>query len=241
MHREIKHFKKKKNAAASGCIKNKDGTSSLFEKEDIKKRWEEYIQDLFDDDRGPELQISDNEGPSILESEVKNALHSLGTSKYEGPDGITKEELEALKEFGIEHLTSICQMIYNTGHIPEDLKKSIFVSISKKHKAGVCEDFRTVSFMSHVTKLLLKIILNRIKVQIDNEVGKEQSGFRPQSGTREGIFCMRTMTERYIAVNKEIYVCFIDHSKAFDKIHHDKLIESLQKINVDGKHITSHI
>ena len=66
--------------------------------------------------------------------------------------------------------------------------------IPKKPKASVCEDFRTISLMSHVTKLLLKIILNRIKIQIDNEVGKEQFGFRPQSGTREAIFCMRMMT-----------------------------------------------
>ena len=64
---------------------------NIFEKDDIKQRWEEYIQDLFDDDRGPELPITDNEGPSILESEVKQALHSLGTSKSEGPDGITRE------------------------------------------------------------------------------------------------------------------------------------------------------
>ena len=96
------------------CIKNKDGTSYLFEKEDTKKRWEEYIQELFDDVRGPEPQITDSEGPSILESEVEHALHSLGTFKSEGPDEITKEELEALKEFGIEHLASICQMIYTT-------------------------------------------------------------------------------------------------------------------------------
>ena len=112
-------------------------------------------------------------------------------------------------------------MIYNTGHIPEDLKKSIFVQIPKKPKASICEDFQTISLMSHVTKLLLKIILNRIKIQIDNEVGKEQFGFRPVSGTREAIFCMRMVTERYFAVNKEIYVCCIDYSKAFDKIHHD--------------------
>ena len=75
-------------------------------------------------------------------------------------------------------MTSICQIIYNTGHIPEDLKKSMFVPIPKKPKASVCEDFRTIGLMSHVTKLLLKIILNKIKIQIDNEVSKEQFGFR---------------------------------------------------------------
>ena len=58
-----------------------------------------------------------------------------------------------------------------------------------------------------------------MKVPIDNEVGKEEFGFRPQSGTREAIFRMRMMTERYIVVNKEIYVSFIDYSKAYDKIH----------------------
>ena len=86
-------------------------------------------------------------------------------------------------------------------------------------------------------KVLLKVILNRIKNKVNAEVSQEQFGFRPHLGTREAIFCMRMITERYIGAQKDVFACFIDYSKAFDKIHHTELIESLNKINLDGKDI----
>ena len=80
------------------------------------------------------------------------------------------------------------------------MKQSIFVTLPKKPKAQNCTEFRTVSLMSHVTKLLLKVIQQRITDKIDKEVSRLQSGFRPGTGTREGIFNLRTICERAIDV-----------------------------------------
>ena len=75
------------------------------------------------------------------------------------------------------------------------------------------------------------------QAKLNSEVSSNQFGFRPNSGTREAIFCMRMTTERYLCMQRNIYACFIDYSKAFDKVHHNKLIDSLMKVNTDGKDI----
>ena len=91
--------------------------------------------------------------------------------------------------------------------------------------------------MPHTLKIFLKIIQSRIGSKIDKEVGETQFGFRPGSGTREGIFCFNIMAQKHIEVNQDMYTCFIDYSKAFDKVHHDQLISCLEKIGIDGKDI----
>ena len=76
--------------------------------------------------------------------------------------------------------------------IPTEMKHSVFITLPKKAKAMICTDFRTISLMSHVTTLLLKII-QRMANKIDKEVSRLQNGFRPGTGTREGIFNVRTI------------------------------------------------
>ena len=68
----------------------------------------------------------------------------------------------------------------------------------------ICTEFRTISLMSHVTKLLLKIIRQRMANKIDKEVSRLQSGFRPGTGTREGIFNIRTKCARATDVQKDV-------------------------------------
>ena len=64
--------------------------------------------------------------------------------------------------YNIETITSLCNIIYNSGMIPTEMKHSVFVTLPKKPNAMICTEFRTISLMSHVTKLLLKIIEQRM-------------------------------------------------------------------------------
>ena len=69
----------------------------------------------------------------------------------------------------------------------------------------------------------------------DNEVSRLQSGFRTGSGTREGIFNLRTVCEQATDLGKDAYICFIDYTKAFDRVKHSKIIECLSEIGIDDK------
>ena len=144
-------------------------------------------------------------------------------NKATGPDEIAVELIKSLEEFGVEKLTELLNEVYDTGDIPEDMSKSIFIALPKKPGATECGMHRTISLMSHITKILLKILLNRVKNKTDPEIGVEQCGFVKDTGTRNAIIMLRILSERVIQVNQDIYACFIDYTKAFDKVQHEKL------------------
>ena len=202
MHDNVKIItgkQKKKNK--TGCIKSKDD-KLLFEKDGIKKRWSEYIGDLFDDQRPPLPSPKNLEGPRILRSEVEKAIKDSPAGKAPGEDGINAEAVKILEDFGTEKLTDLFNDIYESGHIPEDLLQSVYITLPKKSKVVKCEEHRTISLMPHVMKMFLKVVLERIKQKINREIGEEQFGFRPGSGTREGIFCISNIIQKHIQVNK---------------------------------------
>ena len=79
------------------------------------------------------------------------------------------------------------------------------------------------------------MIQQRIVDRIDKEVSQQQSAFRPGTGARESIFNLRTICERSIDAQKDIYICFIDYNKAFDRVKHDKMIGCLADIGIGDK------
>ena len=92
--------------------------------------------------------------------------------------------------------------------------------------------------MSHVTKLLLKIIQVRITAKLNKEV-ELQSGFRSGMGMREGIFNLRSICGRVLEVGKEVYIYFIDNTKAFDQVKCSKLMKFIKEIGVDDTELKS--
>ena len=111
----------------------------LFDKEKIAERWVEYIKELYDDIGEPMPQSTTAIGQSILKEEVENVTHLMKNGKATGPDDLPGEALKILDEHHIDILTTLCNLIYNTGYIPTEIKQSIFVLILKnqKHKIAM--------------------------------------------------------------------------------------------------------
>ena len=84
--------------------------------------------------------IEASNGPQILKSEIENAIKIMKSGKASGEDGITTEMLKALEDTGLNELTKLSNLIYENGKIPEDLLKSVFVTLPKKPKATNCNE-----------------------------------------------------------------------------------------------------
>ena len=106
---------------------------------------------------------------------------------------------------------------------------------SKEGDLLKCSNYRLISLMSHVTKIILRVIMNRIKKKIYTEVSWSQFGFRKKKGTRNAVSVMRTLAERSIEMQRNLYAVFIDHEKAFDRVKHHEIMKDLKPIGVDQK------
>ena len=139
-----------------GSIKDRNGTD-LTEAEDIKKRWQEYSEELYKKD----LHDPDNHNgvithlePDVLRCEVKWALGSITTNKASGGYDIPVELFQILKDDAMKMLHSICQEIWLTisQQLPQDWKRSIFIPIPKKGNAKECSNYQTTALISHARK-----------------------------------------------------------------------------------------
>ena len=126
--------------AKMGSIKDRNGMD-LTEAEDIKKRWQEYTEELYKKDLrdpGNHDGVISHLELDILECEVKWALESITTNKASGNDGIPVELFQILKDDALKVLHSIRQQIWKTHQWPQDWKRSVFIAISKKGNAKEC-------------------------------------------------------------------------------------------------------
>ena len=101
--------------------------------------------------------------PDILECEVKWALGRITVNKASGGDGIPAELFKILKDDVVKVLHSTCQQIWKTQQGPQDWKRSAFIPVPKKGNAKECSNYCTVAFISHASKVILKILQARLQ------------------------------------------------------------------------------
>ena len=121
---------------------------------------------------------------------------------------------------------TICQQIWKTQQWPQDWKRSVFIPIPKKGNAKECSNYHTVAFISHTSKVMLKILQARLQQHVNHELPDVQAGFRKGRGTRDQIANIRWIIKKARDFQKNIYFCFIDYAKAFDCVDHNKLENS---------------
>ena len=151
--------------AKMGTIKDKSNMD-LTEAEDIRKKWQEYTEELYKKDlHEPDSHDSviTHLEPDILECKVKWALGSITMNKASGGDGIPVELFPILKDDALKVLHSVCQQIWKTQQWPQDWKRSVFIPIPKKGNAKECSNYCTIAFISHTSKVMLKILQVRLQ------------------------------------------------------------------------------
>ena len=117
-------------------------------------------------------------------------------NKANGGDGVTVELFQILKDDAVKVLHSICQHIWKTQWWPQDWKWSVFIPIPKKGNAKECSNYRTIAFVSHSSKVMLKILQARLQQYVNHELPGVQAGFRKGRGTRDQIANIHLIIEK---------------------------------------------
>ena len=148
-----------------GTIMDRNGVD-LTEAEGIKKRWQEYTEELYKKD----LYDPPNDNgvithlePDILKCEVKWALGSFTMNKASGGDGIPVELFQILKYDAVKELHLVCQQISKTQQWPQDWERSVFIPIPRKGNTKECSNYHTITLISHASKVMLKILQAKLQ------------------------------------------------------------------------------
>ena len=134
----------------------------------------------------------------------------------------------------IDVLTEIYNRIWRTGEWPTPWTQSLIITLPKKGNLQLCQNYRTISLISHSSKVMLKNILNRLKPQAKEIIAEEQAGFRAGRSTTEQIFNLRILCEKYLQHQQNLYHVFIDFKKAFDRVWHAALWATMRKYNISA-------
>ena len=159
-----------------------------------------------------------NDSYAILWEEVEAAVKSLKKGKSAGVDNIPSELVQAGGEAMIDVLLIICNKIWQTGDWPVPWTQSLIITVPKKGSLQLCQNYCTISLISHPSKVMLRILLNRLKPQAEEIIKEELAGFRAGRSTTEQIFSLRILCEKFLQHQQSLYHVFVDFKKAFDRV-----------------------
>ena len=143
-------------------------------------------------------------------------------------DNLPADLIKYTGDFGKKAILLLIQTIWSTCSWPKEWRQQEFILLPKSGDKKVCSNYRTIALISHISKILLYIILNRMKSKIEFEVAEEQAGFREGRGTADMLCALQCLIEKVnectsVGNTLEGYIVFIDYSKAFDNVSHPKL------------------
>ena len=183
----------------------------LTEAGDIKKRWQEYTEELYKKD----LHDPDNHNgvithlePDILKCEVKWALGSITMNKARGGDGTPVDLFQILKYDAVKVLHSICQHIWNTQQWPQAWKRLVFIPIPKKGNAKECSNYCTIALISYTSKIMLKMLQASLQQCMKRELADVQARFRKGRGTRDQIANIHWIIKKERVSEKPLFLLY---------------------------------
>jgi hypothetical protein len=220
---------------------NKSGISECIKIED----WFEHFKNLLEhetEDRNTSRDLSDNLDDildtNISREEVRLAIKDLKNGKSGGLDGIIPEMLKEGGEEIVDLFTSIFNCVFNNGVYPEEWSKAIIVPIFKKGDKHNPDNYRGISLINTACKCYTSILNKRLHkwLNFNNKIVENQAGFRKNYSTSDQIFSLYAAVQKCLnKPGQKVYVAFIDFKKAFDKVDHAKLLDTLHKEGIKGK------
>ena len=150
-------------------------------------------------------------------------------SKASGGDGIPVELFQILEDNAVKVLHSICQQIWKTQQWPQDCKSQFSFQSQRKAMPKNAQT-TTQLHSSHISEVMVKILHARLQQYVNCELLDVEAGFRKDRGARDKIANICWIIEKAREFQKNIYFGFIDYTKAFDGVDHNKLWNILNEM-----------
>ena len=153
-----------------------------------------------------------------------------------GGDGIPVELFQVLKDDAVKVLQSVCQQIWKTQQWLQNWKKSVFIPITKKDNVKKCSNYHTIALISHASKVMFKILQDRLQSSwtVNIQMFKLDLEKAEEPEIKLPAFAESSNKQEF---QKNIYFCFIDYTKAFDCVDHNKLWKILKEMGIPD-HLT---
>ena len=247
-HDALKTIYSPKSSGATPLL-SADGNTLLTDKDAILKRWAEHFNSVLNRpssvndnaiNRLPQIECNVllDEFPTV--TETRKAIQHLSSGKAPGTDAIPAEVYKAGGLPMAEKLTELFQCMWRKEAIPQDFKDASIIHLYKrKGNPQVCDNHRGISLLSIAGKILAKILLNRLNAHLDQAglIPESQCGFRKDRGTIDMIFTARQLQEKCLEQNVDLYMTFVDLTKAFDTVSRDGLWKIMAKFGCPPRYI----
>lgn len=224
--KEVKHINGHKPSLPCSV----DGVSGAG---NIAELWRMHYSKLFNLSQPNARQIGNVESVEIINSyEVSQAIQNLSANKTTGMDHISAEHLK-YASFRLYILLALCfTALMSHGFLPESMMTVQLVPVikDKAGKVGSSNNYRPIALANILSKVVEQIILQRINNLISST--DHQFGFKAKHGTDMCIYMLKELLNNYKRKNSSIFICFLDASKAFDRLNHDKLFNKLRTAGV---------
>ena len=213
-----------KSTNPSKPVKDKEGKIVTTE-EGERKRWVEHFKEVLNRPPPetlpnilPAEDMLDVETGPPTKAEVIKAIKKLKSGQAAGPDGIPPEALKGDSTTSAEMLLPLLEKIWKDENVPKDWKKGYLVKLPKKGDLSSCSNWRGITLLSIPSKVLTRVMLDRLKSALDMKLRKEQAGFRKDKSCTDQIATLRIIIEQSIEWQSPLYATFVDFTEAFDSI-----------------------
>ena len=268
-HKAIKEFNGKKlfkpDKKGVMRMKDKEGIKQDTE-EGVAKVWVDFCTELFNNMRVVDLECievelgkiwpflgrvseedKENLGRKFESEEIEKSIKSMSNNKAGGIDGVSVEAVKYLcTDVLLEFITDLTNLCMEQRHVPDQLKISVIQLLHKKGPKDICDNYRTISLLPIINKIIIKAIMNRLssylenqsKFLLDNILSSSQVGFRPQKRREDAILALQQILDEFWYLGKPCYVMFIDLKKAFDYLSRELLEKILLLLGIPEQLVT---
>jgi hypothetical protein len=189
-------------------------------------RWQEYFKDNFailpqqismsNTQTPPESTKIPTGVPTI--NEIKMAIKHLKQNTASGPDNLPAEFFRNYPNTIANILEPLLKKVWDSGQIPNEWKQGLIIKLPKKGDLTKCSNWRGITLLNTIRKILAIIIYNRLKEELEPRMRPELAGFRSNKACADHVNTLRIIVEQSIEFCSPLQLVFIDFQQAFDPL-----------------------